>query len=144
MEVCYICHIRHDKVTGRGAPFCSRSWYPIDPESRPWGGYSVIESGHGSYLVKRIYVEPNKRFSLQYHNHRSEVWTIVRGSGLVELGTAPSRMEVKVGDTVEIAVGVLHRMTAGPDGVTFIEVQLGDILREDDIVRVEDDYGRVP
>lgn len=145
-EVCYICKVKHDLVTGRGEPFCSRSWHP-DSESRPWGGFQTIAQAPG-YLVKRISVLPNARFSLQYHLHRDEIWTVVHGEGYVytcEQGSLnASLVTLRQGQVIHIPKNVLHRMKGGPQGVVFIEVQLGDILDETDIVRLEDDFGRVP
>ena len=80
--------------------------------------------------------------SLQYHNHRSEVWTVVKGDGIIQVGeqTTPIFTE----DVVEILEQEPHRITGGDDGITFIEVQLSPngIFSEDDIVRIDDDYGR--
>ena len=106
---------------------------------RPWGWYETIDQGP-SHKVKRIYVKPNERFSLQYHNHRMEHWMVVEGSGLVQLNEYTEW--VYPGKHFHIAINSRHRMTAGDDGVLFIEVQHGQ-CHEDDIVRLEDDYGRI-
>ena len=106
---------------------------------RPWGWYETIDQGP-SHKVKRIYVNPNERFSLQYHNHRMEHWMVVEGSGLVQLNEYTEW--VYPGKHFHIAINSRHRMTAGDDGVLFIEVQHGQ-CHEDDIVRLEDDYGRI-
>ena len=78
----------------------------------------------------------------KYHNHRSEVWTIVNGYGKAQVGS--STKVVKTGSIVEIPKGEQHRVVASEVGMTFIEVQLSDSqnFSEDDIVRIEDDYGR--
>jgi len=107
---------------------------------RPWGWYENIDSG-SHHKVKRIYVNPNARFSLQYHNYRMEHWVIVEGSGLVQLNEYTEW--VYAGKHFQIPINSRHRMTAGDDGVLFIEVQHGDKCHEDDIVRLEDDYGRI-
>ena len=116
-------------------------------ENRPWGTFKVLlETKYTK--VKEIVVLPEQRLSLQYHNHRSEVWTIVRGDGIVSLpgpfDRSPSEMPVDVGKVIQIAQGDFHRITAGASGVTFIEVQLSPsgICDEEDIVRLEDDYNR--
>jgi mannose-6-phosphate isomerase-like protein (cupin superfamily) len=106
---------------------------------RPWGWYEIIDTG-ANHKVKRIYVNPNARFSLQYHNDRIEHWNIVEGSGLVQLNEYTEW--VYPGKHFHIPINSRHRMTAGDDGVLFIEVQYGK-CHEDDIVRLEDDYGRI-
>lgn len=106
---------------------------------RPWGWYETIDSGP-THVVKRLYVKPNERFSLQYHNHRVEHWCIIQGSGTVQLNSYEE--EVFPGKHFHIPINSRHRMTAGDQGVLFIEVQYGE-CSEDDIVRLEDDYGRI-
>lgn len=107
--------------------------------NRPWGTYQTVID-EPSYKVKKIVVNPNQRFSLQYHQNRSEDWIIVEGTGIIISG----RKERKciTGDTFHISPLTIHRATGGYNGLTFIEVQRGK-CREDDIVRIEDDYGRV-
>ena len=111
---------------------------------KPWGSYEVLLD-EPEYKVKKITLNPNQQFSLQYHNHRTEDWVIVEGSGFVS--TAP-QMTVgiikpcTVGDKFHIPLKNIHRATAGDDGLAFIEVQRGE-CDEKDIVRLEDDYGRV-
>jgi mannose-6-phosphate isomerase len=107
---------------------------------RPWGRWRVLETGEG-FCVKRIEVEPGQRLSLQYHHHRSEDWIIVAGDGLVEIGA--EHITVKSGDRVRIPLLAHHRIrNTGAVTLIFIEVQHGAHLDENDIVRVEDDYGR--
>ena len=111
-------------------------------EKRPWGIYRILlETPYTK--VKEIVVNPNQKLSLQYHNHRSEVWTIVKGDGVFTNGKNLDYV-VFVRDVIEIKQGDCHRITAGDEGVTFIEVQLSPegIFDEDDIVRIEDKYGR--
>jgi len=108
-------------------------------EERPWGKFETL-CDDDSYKVKRIYVNPNQSFSLQYHNYRWEDWIIVEGSGVINDGS-----EIKdcvVGDRFHIPPKNIHRATAKSDGLTFIEIQRG-ICDESDIVRILDDYGRV-
>jgi len=112
-----------------------------DFEERPWGNFKVLLDTPYT-KVKRITVNPNQKLSLQYHNHRSEVWTIVNGYGKVQVGDITKG--AKVGSTIHIPVGDKHRVIASEVGITFIEVQLSNSknFSEDDIVRIEDDYGR--
>jgi mannose-6-phosphate isomerase len=109
---------------------------------RPWGNYEVLHTETGA-LTKRIEVLPGMRLSLQKHAMRDEKWVIVSGRGTVTLGSR--QWEVEPGALIEVPAGVLHRIhnTAGGP-LIFIEVQLGAHLTEEDIVRVEDDFGRVP
>ncbi len=112
-----------------------------ESDERPWGTYTVLADDE-IYKVKRMVVRPGKRLSYQRHARRSEHWFIVQGTGLVTLdGT---RIEVSAGESVDIPVGTDHRME-NPTGtdVIFVEVQHGTYFGEDDIVRLEDDFGRV-
>ncbi len=111
---------------------------------KPWGKYEVLLD-EPEYKVKKITLNPNQQFSLQYHNNRSEDWVIVEGSGTV--ATAPQLTvgiikPAAVGDRFHIPKKHMHRATAGDDGLVFIEVQIGK-CEEEDIVRLEDDYGRI-
>ena len=110
-------------------------------DTRPWGTWEVIAVGE-SYIVKRIVVMPNQKLSLQLHHHRDEHWIIAEGTAEVTLDdrifSAPANTPIF------IKVGQKHRIantTQKP--VVFIEVQTGDTLDENDIVRLEDSYGRV-
>lgn len=107
---------------------------------RPWGRWEVLEVGN-SYCVKRIDVLSGARLSLQLHHHRGEDWMIVEGQGIVERDG--EQVAVNRGAHVRIPQGATHRITNTGDAVlTFIEVQQGELLDENDIVRLEDDYGR--
>jgi mannose-6-phosphate isomerase-like protein (cupin superfamily) len=107
---------------------------------RPWGTYEVILESK-KYLVKRIVVYPGAKLSLQSHSHRNEHWVLVEGRGSVQRGETELKLE-KDG-SVYIPVGTKHRMSNfGQNNVVFIEVQTGDLLSEDDIIRYEDIYGR--
>ena len=110
---------------------------------KPWGSYEVLLD-EPTYKVKRIILNPDQQFSLQYHNHRFEYWTIVEGSGIITLkGQTKEKVKSCIpGDVFHIFPKDLHRASAGLDGLTFIEVQRGQ-CSEDDIVRIEDDYGRL-
>lgn len=115
-------------------------YQPGEKGERPWGRWLVLETGDG-FCVKRIEVEPGQRLSKQFHHHRSEDWIIVRGEGLVECDA--ERMQVRAGDRVRIPLLAHHRIrNTGDEPLIFIEVQHGAHLDENDIVRVEDDYGR--
>jgi mannose-6-phosphate isomerase-like protein (cupin superfamily) len=106
---------------------------------KPWGFYDIIHREPG-VQVKRLYVQPEHRISLQTHEHRSEHWYIIDGFGYITIDD--NKFEVTVGDSVTIAPGERHRVEGGPRGIAFIEIQRGEIIDEDDIVRIEDDYGR--
>ena len=110
-------------------------------DQRPWGFYRVLEDSP-RHKVKRIQVHPGKRLSLQRHKRRSEHWTVVEGKGLVTRGG--EYRSVVPGSSVDIDKGMIHRIeNQGPEPLVFIEVQRGDYLGEDDIERLEDDFGRV-
>jgi mannose-1-phosphate guanylyltransferase/mannose-6-phosphate isomerase len=108
---------------------------------RPWGTYTVLEEGE-RFKLKRIVVKPGASLSLQMHHHRSEHWVVVSGSAKVINGD--SEILVQRNESTYIPAGTAHRLT-NPDIVdcVMIEVQTGDYLGEDDIVRLEDRYGRV-
>jgi mannose-1-phosphate guanylyltransferase/mannose-1-phosphate guanylyltransferase/mannose-6-phosphate isomerase len=110
-------------------------------ETRPWGCFYVLEEGVG-FKVKRIVVNPKGRLSLQSHKHRSEHWTVIAGEATVTVGNLSKIMTR--GQAIDIALGDRHRIeNFGSTDVEVIEVQFGDYLGEDDIIRYEDAYGRV-
>ena len=112
----------------------------IESEERPWGRFFVIHD-ESNYNLKRIEIEPGERLSYQYHNKRSEAWTIVDGNGLITLNGEDN--EYSKGETVLIPQGVKHRIeNKGQEKLILIEVQTGTYFGEDDIVRIEDDYNR--
>ena len=91
--------------------------------------------------VKEITVKPGARLSYQTHEKRAEHWFITQGPAIVTIDGVTKTLQM--GDSIDIAVGVAHRMAAPEtNGVTFIEVQTGTYFGEDDIVRLEDDFGR--
>ncbi|MGH9904817.1 MAG: phosphomannose isomerase type II C-terminal cupin domain [Pyrinomonadaceae bacterium] len=114
---------------------------PARFDRRPWGTYTVLDEGPG-YKVKRIEVSPGKRLSYQKHSQRTEHWVVVQGSAHVTI--EGSEMTVQTGETVDIALGAAHRVeNRGDETLIFIEVQRGNYLGEDDILRLQDDFGRV-
>ena len=118
---------------------------PVDADGprqvRPWGAYRVVARGPG-FLVKEITVSANSALSLQQHAHRSEHWVVLEGSATVVQGERSYRLGVNEATT--IASGERHRLANDTnEPLVVIEVQLGDVLDEADIVRFEDDYGRV-
>lgn len=109
--------------------------------SRPWGSYTTIKEEEG-YKVKRIIVLPGQALSLQYHHKRAEHWTVVKGQGIVQIGEI--EYSTHAGEYHYIPRGEKHRLTnKGIEELVLIEVQTGSYLGEDDIVRLQDQYGRV-
>ena len=109
---------------------------------RPWGTYQSIDRGEG-FQVKHIMVAPGGRLSLQYHHHRAEHWTVVGGEARITIDDTVQTLGPN--QSVYIPLGAVHRLeNLGDAPVHLIEVQCGDYLGEDDIVRVEDIYGRTP
>lgn len=116
----------------------------IDPPqvSRPWGHYDTIDAGP-RYQVKRIVVLPGESLSLQMHYHRAEHWVVVCGTARVVCGD--SEKIVSENESTYIPLGVKHSLSnPGKVPLELIEVQSGAYLGEDDIVRFEDQYGRLP
>jgi mannose-6-phosphate isomerase len=111
-------------------------------DRRPWGSYLILDEGNG-YKVKRIEVAPQKRLSYQKHQHRAEHWMVVEGTARVTLNDEV--FDVEAGATVDIAVGDKHRVENpfAEETLVFIEIQRGSYLGEDDIIRFEDDFGRI-
>ena len=107
---------------------------------RPWGSYDSLENADG-FQVKRLIVNPGGVLSLQKHAHRAEHWVVVRGRARITKND--DEFDLGVNESVYIAIGDIHRI-ANPfdEPVHIIEVQCGDYLGEDDIVRIEDNYGR--
>lgn len=109
-------------------------------DERPWGSFTVLDEGAG-YKVKRIEVLPGKRLSYQKHARRAEHWFVTQGTAKVTLDGA--EILLTPGQYVDIAIGAAHRVeNPGEENVIFIEVQRGAYLGEDDIVRLQDDFGR--
>jgi len=107
---------------------------------RPWGYYeNLLEEQF--YKVKRLVVNPNQQLSLQYHHYRTEYWTVVDGSGKVTIEN--HIYDAGIRSSFRIGIRQTHRLSAGENGITIVEVQLGSNCSEDDIVRLKDDYQRV-
>ena len=110
-------------------------------DDRPWGNYTVLDDGEADHKVKRIVVAPGKRLSYQKHAQRSEHWFVVSGVATVILDGA--QYSVSAGGSIDVSLGTAHRCeNRGTVPVVFIEVQTGTYFGEDDIVRLEDDFGR--
>ncbi len=109
-------------------------------ETRPWGFFHVLDEQKG-FKVKRIVVKEGGRLSLQSHKHRSEHWTVV--AGLATVTVNDKVLKLSRGQSVDIPLGARHRLESLDGGeVEIIEVQFGDYLGEDDIVRYDDIYAR--
>ena len=108
---------------------------------RPWGRYINLEEGDG-FKVKLIIVNPNKRLSLQKHFHRSEHWVVVSGTAKVTNGE--NEFILRPNESTYIPMGKIHRLeNPGKIPLKIIEIQVGEYLEEDDIVRIEDDFERI-
>ena len=109
-------------------------------DRRPWGTFTVLDEGD-NFKVKRIEVLPGKRLSYQKHAQRAEHWVVVHGTAKVTLDDRDHI--VSAGEAIDIAIGSAHRVeNPGDELLVFIEVQRGNYLGEDDIVRLQDDFGR--
>lgn len=119
----------------------AKEYYGHTTVRRPWGSFTVLELGKG-YQVKRITVDPGKRLSLQSHRYRAENWIVVRGTALITVGE--KQLTRQKGESVFIPVGTKHRLeNSSEESLEVIEVQSGSYLGEDDIIRYDDDFGRV-
>jgi mannose-6-phosphate isomerase len=110
-------------------------------DDRPWGRWEILLDE--TYCkVKRITVKPHSRLSYQKHNKREELWTMVKGKGVITLNNED--IKVRPGDVTHIPKEAAHRMSnKTKNDLVFIEIQRGSYFGEDDIIRLEDDYGRV-
>jgi mannose-6-phosphate isomerase len=109
-------------------------------ETRPWGAFYVLDEQPG-FKVKRLTVNPAGRLSLQSHKHRYEHWTVVNGAATVTVDDAV--LTLTRGQSIDIPFGSKHRLeNLGTEQVDIIEVQFGDYLGEDDIIRYDDIYNR--
>ncbi len=109
-------------------------------EIRPWGSFTTLEEGHG-YKIKRIEVNPGHRLSLQMHHHRSEHWIVVSGTAKVVCGDEEKILSSN--QSTYVPQCTPHRLeNPGVIKLVLIEVQNGQYLGEDDIIRFQDDYSR--
>ena len=110
-------------------------------EKRPWGEYFII-SDEENHKIKKIVIRPSKRISLQKHFKRSEHWYIVSGKAIVTLNN--SKISLCKGESIDIPVKSVHRIeNQEKSDLVFIEIQIGSYFGEDDIERIEDDFGRI-
>ena len=110
-------------------------------ETRPWGSYEILTSGPG-FQTKRLTVTAEKRLSLQWHRHRDETWVVARVTARETVGE--EQHTLGRGESIFVARNVHHRIEniSSVEPIEIIEIQTGDYLGEDEIVRVEDDFGR--
>ncbi len=127
--------VESDKVKIENAQELNKKYF------RPWGYYTIIATGQG-FQTKIIHVNPGQKLSLQSHNHRSEHWVVLTGTAKVILESKDYILSP--GHSIDIPVKAIHSLQNPYDtDIEVIEVQMGDILSEDDIIRYEDMYGRV-
>ena len=108
---------------------------------RPWGFYTVIQEGPG-YKIKIIGVNPGSKLSLQMHHNRSEHWVVL--SGEAKITKDEEVFDLKPQESIDIPIEAKHRLeNPGTGPLSIIEIQNGDYLEEDDIVRFDDIYGRI-
>ena len=109
-------------------------------EIRPWGNYHIIAKNSG-YQIKEIRVNQHSKLSLQKHKNRSEFWQIVKGESKIIIGNKEYYLKEK--EHIYIPINTVHRIeNVGTEDLVFIEIQHGENLKEEDIIRLEDDYGR--
>lgn len=116
--------------------------YGREFDERPWGSFTVLDDTAFDHKVKRMVVSPGTRLSYQRHTRRAEHWFFVNGTAIVTLDGVEH--ELTAGESIDVGLSQLHRCeNRGTTPVIFIEVQHGTYFGEDDIERVEDDFGRV-
>ena len=110
-------------------------------EYRPWGSFENIKYGEG-FLVKILRIKPGSKISLQYHKRRSEHWVVTKGVATILL--EKKEIQLKKSESVYVKIGQKHRISNNTNSIVeLVEIQIGDILSEKDIVRIDDIYGRV-
>jgi mannose-1-phosphate guanylyltransferase/mannose-6-phosphate isomerase len=123
------------KAEGRSEADIHRKAY------RPWGHYDSVDSGE-RHQTKRIVVKPGGKLSLQKHHHRAEHWVVVKGTALITKGD--EKLLITENESTYIPLGIVHCLeNPGVIPLEIVEVQTGSYLGEDDIVRFDDQYGRV-
>ena len=133
---------------GQGGKVQSSSWMinaarrPASKTVRPWGEYYGWDQG-GGWNLKTIYIKPSKRLSLQYHHNREEWWLLVEGDATARIheGKTVCTIPLKKGEVFRVSKRQIHRLSSKRGGVV-VEVAYG-VFDEEDIVRLEDDHGRV-
>jgi mannose-6-phosphate isomerase-like protein (cupin superfamily) len=127
-------------LVNRDEPMRRRETVELDSQERPWGSWHVIDE-HDGFKIKRIHVRPGGRLSYQTHEHRSEHWVVVEGTATCTIDG--DVLIAGPGESVDVARGAAHRLAnEGTVELIIVEVQRGDYTGEDDIVRLDDDYGR--
>ncbi|MGC9324712.1 MAG: cupin domain-containing protein [Desulfomonilia bacterium] len=125
----------YEAVYEKAVSACARD------EQRPWGFFQVLSDDRRDHKVKRITLWPGKRLSLQYHTRRQEHWVVITGTARVQVND--DIIELRGSQSVDVPQGALHRIeNIGTEPLVVIEVQQGEYFGEDDIVRIEDDFGR--
>jgi mannose-1-phosphate guanylyltransferase/mannose-6-phosphate isomerase len=110
-------------------------------EKRPWGYYKILDYNEG-YQIKKLVINPNGQLSLQSHNYRNEQWYVISGNPTVTKGETV--LKLKPNDTIFIEIKEKHRIeNFTNEDVVIIEIQTGEYLGEDDIIRYSDAYGRI-
>ena len=115
----------------------------IVEEKRPWGKFERFTLNEPC-TVKLVYVDGDKRLSLQYHNNRSEFWKVVKGPVKVQIGKSEDALDTKTlqtGETIEVPKNALHRLVGAGTDAVILEISTGE-FDEGDIVRLQDDYKR--
>jgi|SRR3989344_5321823 len=107
-------------------------------EERPWGNFERFTLNEKT-TVKILTIQPNESVSLQTHERRDEFWRIIKGSGVVHIGEVEH--QTMIGDTFWCPRNSTHRISGGPEGIQWLEISFGE-FDEQDIVRLEDRYGR--
>tara|TARA_B100000686_G_C16658733_1_gene899674 strand:+ start:420 stop:773 length:354 start_codon:yes stop_codon:yes gene_type:complete len=114
-----------------------------NPILRPWGNYKTVDSGKG-YQIKILTINPKSSLSLQYHDHRAEHWVVISGEGFAVHKNTDSEISIKIGSHIGIQKRDIHRLiNRSQKELIIAEIQLGKVISEEDIVRLEDEYGRV-
>jgi mannose-1-phosphate guanylyltransferase/mannose-6-phosphate isomerase len=143
-DVLLVAHkdsVQNVKIIAEKLKVLNRPEWKLHREvSRPWGKYDSIDSDSG-YQVKRLTVNPGAKLSVQMHYHRSEHWVVVSGKARIHYGD--KSFDLNVNESTYHGKGVMHALeNIGELPLELIEVQVGDYLGEDDIVRFSDVYGR--
>ena len=129
---------------GPAAPEGATEVYQAARQDKPWGHEVIFAAIEGKYVGKVIHVTAGHSLSLQYHRHKEETISVLSGAALIEFGpsaTALTGQHFAPGDTIHLPAGAVHRVTAITD-LTFAEASTAEPGWRDDVVRLEDKYGR--